>query len=336
MNIGIVGAGIIGRLLAFTLVRSGHRVTLYDKTNRFDRNTASQVAAGMLAPFAELEGGVHDILSLSRDAIAQWKAIIRQMTLCPTIHTQGSILSAKAQNRSQLEHFVLRMKSLGLRASLIDDNAIGDLEPDLSGQDLCGIYLEDEGYVNTQETLDLLAVDLDNMNVIWHEDNEVLSISNNAIRTQENTSNFDRVFDCRGMGAKQDLKNLRAVRGELILIHAPIVNLTRPVRLLHPRYPLYIVPRGENHYIVGSTQIESEDYSPISVQSTLELLSACYSLHPGFAEARIIHSKTQCRPAFSDNLPAITSNEHCISINGMYRHGFLLAPHIVSRALTYL
>ena len=56
--------------------------------------------------------------------------------------------------------------------------------------------------------------------------------------------------------------------------------------------------------MIGATEIESEDLSPASVRSTLELLSAAYAVHPGFAEARILELSVQCRPALPDNLPA--------------------------------
>jgi hypothetical protein len=57
---------------------------------------------------------------------------------------------------------------------------------------------------------------------------------------------------------------------------------------VHPRYPLYIAPKpGHGVFVIGATEIESEDMSPASVRSTLELLSAAYAVHSGFAEARI-------------------------------------------------
>ncbi len=143
---------------------------------------------------------------------------------------------------------------------------------------------------------------------------------------------FDYVFDCRGLGNP----NTRGVRGELICCHAPEVNIQRPIRLMHPRYKIYIVPRTNQHYVIGASEIESNDMSPISVRSCLELLSAAYSLHSGFAEARIVKMLTNCRPAYADNLPKIECVDGVISINGLYRHGYLLAPALVEQAMRYI
>jgi len=125
-------------------------------------------------------------------------------------------------------------------------------------------------------------------------------------------------------------------------------------RMMHPRYKIYIVPRGNGcegidleyckecklsqttgykRYIVGATEIESEDDSPISVRSNMELLSALYTVHPSFGEARVVNSETNCRPAFKDNLPRIENETGLTRINGLYRHGYLLAPAIVEKAL---
>ncbi|HHH19725.1 MAG TPA: FAD-dependent oxidoreductase, partial [Campylobacterales bacterium] len=67
--------------------------------------------------------------------------------------------------------------------------------------------------------------------------------------------------------------------------------------------------------------------------STLEMLSAVYSMHPAFAEARVFKTTTNCRPAFKDNLPRIEQRHRLTRINGLYRHGYLMAPAIVEKAL---
>ena len=111
------------------------------------------------------------------------------------------------------------------------------------------------------------------------------------------------------------------------MLHAPAVKLSRPTRLIHPRYPIYIAPKENGIFRIGATEIESSDVSPVSVRSTLELLSAAYSIDSGFAEARILDMVAQCRPTLPDNLPAIRRlGDRTLQINGLYRHGFLIAP----------
>jgi len=143
------------------------------------------------------------------------------------------------------------------------------------------------------------------------------------------------VIDCRGLAARDTQDKLRGVKGEIILIETDEVELSRPVRLIHPRWPLYVIPRGGNRFMLGATTIESEDNS-VSVRSALELLGAAYAVHPAFAEARIVEFGSGLRPAYPDNLPRIAVNNDHIAVNGLYRHGFLLAPALAELTLGYV
>src|SRR5690606_33825029 len=106
-----------------------------------------------------------------------------------------------------------------------------------------------------------------------------------------------------------------------------------PVRLLHPRYRVYIVPRAPDTVVVGASEIESEDRSPVSLRSTVELLTAAHSVLPELAEARLIHSEVNLRPALLDNLPRIENEQGVTLINEFFRHGWLIVPAVVEKAL---
>ncbi len=176
---------------------------------------------------------------------------------------------------------------------------------------------------------------LDKVECLFNYDVSLNNTSGNMM-LKDLSSKFDLVFDCRGMGAISNYPDLRGIRGEIIRVHAPDVNLCRPVRLFHPRHNIYVVPYADNHYAIGATEIESLDYSPVSVRSCLELLSQAYTIHRGFAEARIVSMDSSCRPTLKDNLPQIKQKEKVIAINGLYRHGFLLAPTLAEEVVSYI
>jgi glycine oxidase len=143
------------------------------------------------------------------------------------------------------------------------------------------------------------------------------------------------VIDCRGLAARNEQSELRGVKGELILIETDEVELSRPVRLIHPRFPLYVIPRENHRFMLGATSIENES-SGVSVRSALELLGAAYAVHPAFGEARILEFGSGLRPAYPDNLPRIAIDNERIAVNGLYRHGFLLAPALAELTLGYI
>jgi glycine oxidase len=339
-NIGIAGAGLLGRLLALTLVQQGHSVTLFDQDSMNGKLSCGMSAAGMLTPFAELDSMEPSITEMGIYSLKKWPLILSKLKQKVYFQQMGSLMLAHAQDRDELNRFkklyeqtrgklpCLQEKEI----SVLDSQEIQTLEPELGQSFQEGLYFPSEGQICPSDLFSALAIEL-TRSVTWHEKSKVTAIKPCIIECLDNRYTYDWVFDCRGLGSKPDYSDLRGVRGELIELYAPGIQLNRIIRLMHPRYALYIAPRPQQRFIIGASSIESEDHSPISVQTTLELLSAAYSLHRGFAEARIIESRVNCRPAFSNNLPKIETEQGLTRINGLYRHGYLLAPYLVEEAV---
>ena len=215
----------------------------------------------------------------------------------------------------------------------LENKALAEKEPALQDRFQNALYLPDEGQLDNRQLLASLLDSLQTQQVGLHW---------NSAKSPEdfspgNDGQPDWVFDCRGLGARQEWSALRGVRGEVIRLHAPEVSLQRPTRLIHPRYPIYIAPKPDHMFVIGATEIETEDLSPASVRSTLELLSAAYTVHSGFAEARILEISTQARPTLSNNLPGIRQiGPRSLQINGLYRHGFLIAPAMLDIVLDWV
>lgn len=328
MRVGVTGAGILGQVTALRLLNAGHQVSLFDPGDPPGQLSCSRVGAGMLAPHAEVDMAEALILTLGKDSVARWKAIIGQLKDPVYLQSEGTLIIAHPQDANELERFKRSYRDkTGSTDSLQELNAeqTSILEPSLAGRFHPSIYLHQEGHISSTELLPSLTKTLTEKGIYWHQA-VVTKITPNFIVADRAKYTFDWVVDCRGMGAKEDYPTLRGVRGELLWLKAPEVKLNRPVRLMHPRHPIYIVPRLNNLYVIGASIIESDDNTAISVQTTLELLSAVYSLHPGFSEARVIHTATHSRPAFPDNLPKIFHQPGLIAANGLFRHGYLLAP----------
>lgn len=338
MKIAVVGAGLSGRLLSYHLHELGHKLTIFDANSPQQNDNCGWVAAGMLSPLAESVTGEQLIYDLGAASLKLWPQLLEKLDAHNMMQQAGSILVAHPQDVAEL-NLVKQQLSSKVPAELVqnlDSQQILALEPELTNFS-SGLYLTSEAQLDNRAVLRSLATHLlDAANVIWITDTQVTALSAYNLKTVAAEYQFDWVFDCRGMGAVTSHNDLRGVRGESILVNAPEVKLTRPVRLMHPRYCLYIVPKLNNGYVIGATSIESDDSSPVSVRSALELLSAAYSVHTGFAEACIDELQVGVRPSLSDNLPKITHQPGLTSINGLYRHGFLMAPAIVEQAIKLL
>jgi len=335
---GIAGGGILGQLLAFALINTGWDVTLFDFKKK--RN-CSETAAGLLSPVTELNKNDLCIFKLGLEAIYEhWPKILSDLNKKIYFQKKGSLLVSYPKDEADLTHYIqLISEKLGNHHSehyqLLSQQEIKTAEPQMTSFQK-GYYFRHEAQLDNQAVLKNLKNTLISKGVRWVKNAYVEKISPGKINVNNTDYLFDLAFDSRGLGASNIFKNLRSVRGELIWLHAPDVIITRPIRLLHPRYNLYIAPRPHHHYILGASEIESNDLSSISLRTTLELLTAAYSINPNFSEARIVKTMTHCRPTLDNNLPSIKYSDGLIAINGLYRHGFLIAPSIVSDVLRWI
>ncbi len=345
-SVAILGAGLMGRLLAFALARRGHAVRLHEAGSAAGEGSAARVAAAMLAPLAESAVTEPPVVRMGHHALARWPVLLTELNdvlgtdARPVFFQQeGTVIVWHRQDASDADRLARQLRANQralpmLQAPVaLDAAALGALEPALQGRFAQGLYLPGEGQLDNRQLLSALGAALPRMGVALHWD----SPRSPDDFTPGAPGQPDRVVDCRGLGARPQLADLRGVRGEVIRVHAPEVDLRRPTRLVHPRYPLYIAPKQDHLFVIGATEIESDDDSPPSVRSTLELLSAAYTVHSGFAEARIVEIATQRRPALSDNLPALVSpRDGVLQINGLYRHGFMIAPALLDVALEWI
>jgi glycine oxidase len=330
-DIAVVGGGLLGRTLAWRAARAGARVALYDGAGSKGENSAAWAAAGMIAPTAEAIDSDVQIASMGRHSLTLWSQWLAELPVPVFYRDSGTILlwhredSAEAVRAEQ--RVASRLPQAGWKR--LENPQLRELEPGLNSRLSQAAHLSGEAQIDNREFLEAVALALEETHVECHW---------NTFVPDHALPDAGIVADCRGMGAKSNSHNLRGVRGEIVRLHAPDIELHHMLRLLHPRYPVYIVPRAKGHLVVGATSVESDDRSPVSVRGALELLASAHSVLPALAEARILEFNTQVRPAFPDNLPAIRFDRErrVLQINGLYRHGFLLTPTVVEDVLVLL
>jgi glycine oxidase len=313
-SIAVRGAGVVGLWQALALARRGHAVTLCERSPQPFADACSLYAGAMLAPRCEEESAEAIVRDLGQRGIALWRE-----TYSGT-EANGTLVVALARDRAELDRFA-RMTGGHERLSPAE---LAALEPGLGDRFAGALFYPEEAHLAPEPALRFLL--------------DALLAEGVALRLgdSEMPSGADLVVDCRGLAAKDELPTLRGVRGERLIIRSREVTLARPTRLLHPRFPLYVVPWGDGLHMVGATVIESDETGPITLRSALDLLSATYALDPAFAEAEIVQQGAGARPAFPDNRPRIIARKSYIYVNGLYRHGFLLAPVLAELVADYL
>lgn len=303
MKVAVIGAGVAGLTAALEVsMLTDVEVTVIDRASGHGADQCSWWAGGMLAPWCERATAEQAVIDLGADAADWWSRVTE-------VHRQGTLVVTPPRDRREIDAFARRTSGY----ERVDAARIAELEPDLAGRFETGLFFPDEAHLAPRQALADLA-------------SQLIARGGRILWNKPEPPAADMTIDCRGFAAASDLPELRGVKGEMAVIRTSDVALSRPVRLLHPRHAIYIVPRGDGVFMIGATMIESADRSRVTLRSLMELLGAAYTLHPAFAEAELLETGADVRPAFPDNLPRVTETASGLAINGLYRHGFLLSP----------
>ena len=339
----VIGSGLIGRLLSWRLTLQDHQVDIVSSDDKKGSDSAGYIAAAMVAPATEAVAADKVVQTLGNEALTLWPQWLADLPEPVFYQAPGTLVLAHAGDQSELSRYQRRADHILGRGtySVLDNSQLQSKEPAMAEQFDQALWFEDEAYLDNRQLFIVLGEWLQR-HCDWQQSEPITHIDNDVIEKLAQThfcissDKYDAVIDCRGNGARQDIAELRGVRGEIIRVSAPEVDIKHAVRLMHPRYPLYLAPRPNNEYVLGATVLESNDRSPVSVRSSLELMSALYSLHKGFAEARVLELSAHCRPGFNNNMPKLTKQTWGYQLNGFYRHGYLFGPAMIAMCLDVL
>ncbi len=318
MRIRVIGAGAAGLTAGFELLRESRAknreisLEIVEKLAGPGRG-CSFYAGGMIAPWCEAESTEPIVASLGAEALDFWTRLV------PVAERRGSLVVAPKRDRADLQQFSRRTSHF----TTLDGAGLAALEPDLAENFDAALYFAEEAHLSPRAALDELARSLAaEPHVVFRYGLDADALPDDA----------DWILDARGFAARPKLSGLRGVKGEMMILRSADIKLTRPVRMLHPRHPVYVVPRPDGTFMIGATMIENEERARVTAQSLVELVNSAFAIHPGFAEAEVIETGSDVRPSFIDNLPRIVVEGRRIFLNGLYRHGFLLSPALASRA----
>ncbi|KZL01042.1 MULTISPECIES: FAD-dependent oxidoreductase [unclassified Pseudovibrio] len=306
--ITIAGAGLAGLASAYELAKRGASVTIFEKSAKPGESSVARFAGGMLAPFCERESAEEDVVTLGVQAADWWS----QVTL---VTRHGTLVVTPPRDRAELTRFARRTSHF----TEVNGQAISELEPALAGRFERGLFFKEEAHLDPRQALVDLTGAVQELGVEIH---------------YGRTAPAQVDLNCTATASS--LPDLRAVRGEMAILHCPEVQLSRVIRLLHPRMPLYLVPRADGLFMIGGTMVESNSERPPTLRSLTEMLSAAFAIHPAFAEASVVEIGAGLRPAFPDNLSRLVEHDGSLHLNGLYRHGFLLAPALAQQAAQHL
>lgn len=349
MDVAILGGGIVGLSVAWRARAAGMSVAVFERGEI--GGGATHVAAGMLAPVAEVEFGTagRGVLDLGLRSAAMWGAFATDLETasgtCVGLRKTGTLVVARDEDEArELERQLAFRASLGLRATRLRASEAREHEPALAPTVRLALHAPDDHSVDPRRAIAALRSACERADVDLHEHTPA-RVRLDADETRAVGLFLGEGASCEAVSAREVVVAGGAWSGSAAVglpsyLRAPV----RPVkgqilRLRDPSGPGmldgvvrfeggYLVPRGDGGYVLGAT-MEERGFEPgATAGGVYELLRDAHELVPGVRELQIEELGVGYRPATPDNAPLIGKGgiDGLTWATGHHRNGILLAP----------
>lgn len=327
MNVVVVGAGIIGRSVAWRLAQRGVTVQVVDPD---PSRSAARVAAGMLAPVTEAHFGEEDRLEFHLESARRWPGFAAELSAESGLDAGflgcGTLAVARdSDDMAALARVGAYLEELGLEAERLSAGEVRGREPALAPRVRGALWVPGDHQVDPRRTLAALRAAGERLGVTEHAAAAV-TVERDGVALDEGGSlRADAVVVCAGwaIGELLDVP-VRPVKGQLLRLQAT-ENAVMPKHVVRG-LDVYIVPRPNGEIVVGATSEEVGPDTAVTAGGVRRLLDEAWQLIPGLDEARLTETSAGLRPASPDGAPILDTIAGVHVAAGHHRNGVLLAP----------
>jgi glycine oxidase len=341
----VVGGGVIGLATAWRAQQRGLTVAVLER-DRAGGGT-SHVAAGMLAPVAEVTPGEEPLLELGLRSAARYPSFLDELAPAAALERSelgetrcGTLLVARdADEAEALERELILRRRYALAVERLRASEARRREPGLAPALRLALDVPDDHAIDprvlttalhravvrgggeVREGADVTAVEIEN------ETARGVRLVDGSMMAADHVVIAAGVWSTQLDGIPTEARvPVRPVKGQIMRLHDPAGPglLTRVIRM----GPSYVVPRGDGRYVIGATSEERGFDVTVTAGAAFELLRDASELVPGVWEWVLDEFQAGLRPGTPDNLPAIGAGD----IAGLHwavghrRGGVLLAP----------
>jgi glycine oxidase len=326
----VVGGGPIGLAAAWRAAQRGLRVLVLDA----GEPGAWHVAAGMLAPVAELKHGEEALLELGVRAAAAYPAFCAELAavtgIDPGLRSEGTLVVARDRDDAEaLERLAALHARHDLRAERLLPSAARRAEPALAPTVRLALDLRDDRSVDPRRLVEALRAAVRAAGGEVRAPVRVARVRAGAVGLDDGTELEGGAVVLAAGAAAGNLAPagaalpVRPVKGQVLRLRDPrgpgLVDRTIRTQ------DAYLVPRADGRYVLGATMEERGwDRTP-TAGGVFELLRDMSEVVPGVLELELDEVLAGLRPATPDNLPALGFADGVLVAAGHHRNGILLA-----------
>ena len=167
-DIAVVGAGLLGRCLAWRASRAGARVVLYDAGGHQGENSAAWVAAGMIAPTTEAIDANAEIVSMGKHSLSLWPRWLAELPEPVFYRNNGTLLLWHREDAGEAVRAQRKFATQQLPIEQIDSARTREFEPALGTRFPEGLYVPNEAQLDNRAFLKVASIALAEAGVESH------------------------------------------------------------------------------------------------------------------------------------------------------------------------
>lgn len=353
MDVAIVGGGVIGLSLAWSLAGQGRSVAVVEQGDF--GGESSWAGAGMLPP-GRLKGAATAearLRAFSAGLWDGWAAALESETgvdsgyrRCGGLHvtSPGEMTGAV---ESPLFHEIREWVREGVEVHERRGKALHEIEPALAPAVSDGYLLPTMAQVRNPRLVKALIAGCVRRGVELVSGTPVMGFRRRgdrvmAFETSSGAVSADRFCVTGGAWSRQILAQagvgvfVEPVRGQIVLLSAQPC----PIRHVIECGARYLVPRGDGRILVGATEERVGFDRRTTAGGVGGLIDFALSLVPSLATASIERTWAGLRPGSIDGLPylgAIPGFDNLFVAAGHHRNGLQMSPgtaHLMQQLLT--
>mgnify|MGYP006280344659 CR=1 FL=1 len=344
-EVAIIGAGVIGLGIGWQLARRGYPVTVFERDE--PGSGASNAAAGMLAPLAELEFEETALFRLGMASLESYPEFIEALeseTGQSVDHRDDGtlVVAVDRDDAEAVDHIQKYREQLDLDVERLSAEEARELEEGLAPSIHSAVLCHSDSQIDPRRLVDALTAAFENAGGTLVTGKRVVEVETSdgvrALRTADGERHeTDLAVVCAGAWVNEleglpssVVPPIRPVRGQMIATTLGEPPLCRHVlRVPDPsQLDVYLVPKSDGRLLIGATS-EERGFDPhLTAGGVFELLRGAWKALPGIYDQDILEMWTGFRPVTLDNEPVLGPTD----VDGLWlavghgRAGILLAP----------